>query len=57
MIVTLAEFLYYHDKRNPMQIGQRLFLGEKKMQKSSYFEEKRIALAIIQAQGDLPTFL
>jgi hypothetical protein len=40
-----------------MQIGQRLFFGEIKCKKSSYFEEKRIALAIIHAQGDLPTFL
>jgi hypothetical protein len=42
-------------KKNPVQIGQSLFFGGKKMQKSSYFEEKNCTGH--HPQGDLPTFL
>jgi hypothetical protein len=44
-------------KKTQCKLDKGFFLGKKKCKKSSYFEEKKIALAIIHAQGDLPTFL
>jgi hypothetical protein len=40
-VCFLAEFLHYHDKKNPMQIGQRLFFWGKKNAKSHHILRKK----------------
>jgi hypothetical protein len=54
-VCLLAEFLHYHDQKKPSANWTKAFFLGKKMQKSSYFEEKNCTGH--HPQGDLPTFL